>query len=295
MATPLTRVTQKLFGSQGPLGDFGIFGSKAAGSQTFSQDPVQIQSLQAFYEGWGDSIIGNYEPPMEDMNSLFLLAFRQLAYIFEKGIAEWDPNINYFIGSLVQENGIVYHSVSNSNINNDPSLDNGSNWLVGVGGQAGGVPTGSVIPWAGLAGNVPTGYIFCDGSAISRTTYSGLFNVIGVNYGPGDGTTTFNLPDTRGRILVGYDGTAEFPYQGLVGGSKTHQHTQGSLVVPAITHISGRGQNVPYGIDSEPVDDNSGGTDWSEHNLANVPVTGTTDLANGLPPYLVIGGSIIKT
>ena len=62
---------------------------------------------------------------------------------------------------------------------------------------------GVVLPFAGSA--APTGYLFCYGQAISRTTYSGLFGVIGTAYGNGDGSTTFNVPDLRGRVAVGMD------------------------------------------------------------------------------------------
>lgn len=49
----------------------------------------------------------------------------------------------------------------------------------------------------------PAGFLLCDGSSISRTTYSGLFGVIGVSYGKGDGSTTFNIPELQGRVIVG--------------------------------------------------------------------------------------------
>lgn len=62
-------------------------------------------------------------------------------------------------------------------------------------------PTGMVSGFGGSA--APEGWLFCDGSAVSRTGFSDLFNVISVTYGVGDGSTTFNLPDGRGRTLVG--------------------------------------------------------------------------------------------
>lgn len=52
---------------------------------------------------------------------------------------------------------------------------------------------------------VPAGYLYCDGRAVSRTTYANLFNVIGARFGAGDGTTTFNLPDWRGTFMRGWD------------------------------------------------------------------------------------------
>ena len=67
------------------------------------------------------------------------------------------------------------------------------------------VPSGSVTAFAGST--APAGWLKCDGSAISRTTYAALFNVIGTIYGAGDGSTTFNLPNLQvGRVPVGMDG-----------------------------------------------------------------------------------------
>jgi microcystin-dependent protein len=65
------------------------------------------------------------------------------------------------------------------------------------------VPIGGVIDWAGSS--LPTGYLYCDGSVISRTSYADLFAVIGTTYGAGDGSTTFALPDARGRVTAGMD------------------------------------------------------------------------------------------
>ncbi|MEQ8822745.1 MAG: tail fiber protein [Filomicrobium sp.] len=68
------------------------------------------------------------------------------------------------------------------------------------------VQTGSIISWPHTT--TPTGYLDCDGSAVSRTTYSELFDVIGTSYGSGDGSTTFNLPDYRGMIWRMWDNGA---------------------------------------------------------------------------------------
>jgi len=66
-----------------------------------------------------------------------------------------------------------------------------------------GVPTGSVFCMA--VATVPSGYLECDGAAVSRTTYAALFAIIGVNYGSGNGSSTFNLPDLRGEFVRGFD------------------------------------------------------------------------------------------
>lgn len=67
-------------------------------------------------------------------------------------------------------------------------------------------PTGMITPFAGSA--APGGWLLCNGLAVSRTSYSTLFATIGTTFGAGDGSTTFNLPDLRGRIVIGV-GTGE--------------------------------------------------------------------------------------
>lgn len=74
------------------------------------------------------------------------------------------------------------------------SVDDGSVWTPVL-------PPGLIMPYAG--GTAPPGYLICDGSAVSRTTYATLFAAIGTAYGAGNGTTTFNLPDLQGRVPVG--------------------------------------------------------------------------------------------
>ena len=71
-------------------------------------------------------------------------------------------------------------------------------------------PTGSIIML--LTTDVPDGFLLCDGSTISRTTYKNLFDVIGVTYGAGDGNLTFQLPDFRNRVPWGIDGDTTFGY-----------------------------------------------------------------------------------
>lgn len=65
-------------------------------------------------------------------------------------------------------------------------------------------PTGIVTAFAGSS--APQGFLLCNGEAVSRSTYAALFSVIGTAHGTGDGTTTFNLPDYRGRFLRGVAG-----------------------------------------------------------------------------------------
>lgn len=106
-------------------------------------------------------------------------------------------------------------------------------------------PIGSIQAYAALA--TPVNWLLCDGSAISRTTYSNLFAVVSTTHGSGDGTTTFNLPDLRGRVPAGLDnmgGSAANRLTstvltasntlGATGGAQTHILTTAQL--PAHKH-----------------------------------------------------------
>lgn len=125
-----------------------------------------------------------------------------------------------------------------------------------------GVPPGTVFYYAGST--PPTGYFEGYGEAVSRTTYSNLFAAIGTVYGTGDGTTTFNVPDCRGRFIAGEDdmgGTAagrltnsvsggvDGSTLGATGGEEKHTLTSSeippvSVTIPARTTGSLGGANI---------------------------------------------------
>jgi len=86
-----------------------------------------------------------------------------------------------------------------------------------------GAPAGSGMLW--FTNSAPTGYLLCDGSAVSRTTYSALFGVIGTTYGVGDGSTTFNLPDLRQRIPIGRAASGTGSTLAGTFGAIDHTHT----------------------------------------------------------------------
>jgi microcystin-dependent protein len=113
------------------------------------------------------------------------------------------------------------------------------------------IPAGSVMDYAGTA--APSGWLLCYGQAVSRTTYAALFTAISTTYGSGDGSTTFNLPDLRGRVAAGKDdmgGSAANRITaagsgitgttlGAAGGTQTHTLTEAQM--PAHTHSGGFG------------------------------------------------------
>lgn len=97
------------------------------------------------------------------------------------------------------------------------------------------LPTGTVVPHA--SSTVPDGFLACDGTAVSRTTYANLFTVIGTTFGAGDGSTTFNTPDLRGIFVrgVGSQVISSVTYDGSTLGTKRKDRTNNSGVTAATT------------------------------------------------------------
>jgi len=102
------------------------------------------------------------------------------------------------------------------------------------------LPVGVFFPYAGAA--APSGYLLCDGSAVSRTTYAALFTAIGTSYGVGDGSTTFNVPDMKGRVPAGKEASATRLTATHFGGNSTALGAVGGLesnnVILTHTHIA---------------------------------------------------------
>ena len=113
------------------------------------------------------------------------------------------------------------------------------------------LPIGTQVAYGGIV--PPTGWLICDGSAVSRTTYAELFKVIGTSYGACEGSTTFNLPNKKGRVSAGYDSTnSKFNAIGKHIGEETHMLTIAEM--PEHTHSintsstsGGQVDNMPWG------------------------------------------------
>jgi microcystin-dependent protein len=159
------------------------------------------------------------------------------------------------------------------------------------------IPVGGVTQYAGSTAP-SVNYAICDGAAIDRTTYATLFARIGTTYGVGNGSTTFNLPNLKGRVPVGRDSAqTEFDTLAETGGAKTHEH--GSSTMTA-------GLNMFRAGDQSYIDSNErNGTTYSENrrwyvtaggffgNLAETTNVGTgifgnTDSGSSLQPYIVM-------
>lgn len=175
-----------------------------------------------------------------------------------------------------------------------------------------GTPIGAISAWG--TATAPTGWLLCNGAAVSRTTYSSLYALIGTTYGTGDGSTTFNVPNLKGKVIVGLDSAqTEFDAINESGGAKTH--TLGTTEIPAHTHgaatltgsisnfavqSSGTGAsasgiasvNTTPGTVGYPSSSGSGNSGWSDEIDLNATHTHTSvgggAAHNNLQPYLTL-------
>lgn len=133
------------------------------------------------------------------------------------------------------------------------------------------VPVGSITMHG--ASTAPTGWLACEGAAVSRTTYAGLFAAIGTTFGVGDGSTTFNVPDMRGEFARGWDNTRGVDPSRAFGSAQAdeleaHVH---SITPPASNDTAGSGLTATGTGGSETITPyNSASTGGSETRPRNI-------------------------
>lgn len=187
----IARVTQQVFAGTPGFEQVAEFGSLAAGTPVFTNNVATIQSLNAWAVGWFNAVIGNNSPAIEDMNGFCLVVTQQLAYGFQAGVPEWDAGTTYYAGSLVQSAGILYVSLTNTNLNN--AVTSTTNWATPT--QNGTVtplsiasnvtvPAVSTMSWAnptiqsGVTVSVPSGTRFSSEGTIKVL---GTFVILGTS------------------------------------------------------------------------------------------------------------------
>lgn len=159
------------------------------------------------------------------------------------------------------------------------------------------VPAGAMMNFGGST--IPTGWLQCYGQAVSRATYAALFTAIGTVHGAGDGSTTFNLPDARGRVLAGLDnmggtsanrltnpgstGGMDGDILGNAGGQETHVLTIGEMPSHnfSITLAHSHGAN------------GNSSTNWSDGDTGGGSNTGTTNTLGSNTPHNVVQPTLI--
>ena len=176
--------------------------------------------------------------------------------------------------------------------------------LTGIEGTA----TGTILPWS--AASLPSGFLECAGAAVSRSTYSALFAVVGTTYGAGDGSSTFNLPNLADNVPVGKSnnkalastgGANAVAATGNVGGSTanatlseaqlaSHSHSVALSInaAPAASGTVSRGFNYPSGSKGT---NSAGSGNGHSHNMS---ATFSGDSTSVLQPYIALI-YIIKT
>lgn len=224
----LARVFQKIFGLSAPLGEIAKFGSLNAGTPEFTNDASLVQSYANWIGGWKAAVMGGNSPALEDMNAFCFLNSYQLAYLFEKGIPEWDIETTYEINSLVVVSGVTYQSKTAANVGN--AVTASANWrryspeLCGVMKDF-------------LGATLPEGFVFASGKTIGDAASGSteranadtldLFTMLWADYSNallpiydsagvlsarvGSAAADFALhkritvPDLRGRVAAGKD------------------------------------------------------------------------------------------
>tara|TARA_R100001082_G_scaffold27114_1_gene13505 strand:- start:1703 stop:3001 length:1299 start_codon:yes stop_codon:yes gene_type:complete len=173
--------------------------------------------------------------------------------------------------------------------------------------------SGMVMPYAGTS--APTGFLLCGGQAVSRTTYSDLFAVIGTTYGVGDGSSTFNVPDLQGRVVAGKDdmsgssanrltdavtGGLNGDTLGDTGGTESHtltsaqsglrQHSHSATTT--LTRVSGSGSSS--GIEDDSSRNTVTNSSFVSTTISNSSALDASEAHNNVQPTIILN-YIIKT
>ena len=178
--------------------------------------------------------------------------------------------------------------------------------------------SGMVMPYAGSS--APTGFLLCGGQAVSRTTYSGLFAVVGTTYGVGDGSSTFNLPDLQGRVVAGKDdmsgasanrltdavtGGLNGDTLGDTGGTESHTLTSAQSGLVGHTHGVSASLEATTGAGASTTGVDTGDSAFQGNNAANntsminvsisaVASADASEAHNNVQPTIILN-YIIKT
>ena len=272
----ITRKTQKIFGGDyildGAQTEIAVFGSKKDGAPAYSVDPDAIQSAN-YSQGWNDAVLTSLDglkkmPLLQDSNALFYVLSRNLAYLNQAGIAEYDSNTVYYINDICRDVGTtnIYKSITDDNTGN--VLTDSVNWefLSDLRGQ----PVGSII----IHGSdiPPDGYLEANGSNISRIVYANLFSIYGETYGVGDGSTTFGIPDLRGEFIRGWDNGRGIDVGRVFGSAqgdefRSHSHGGG---MDNVQNLIGGGAGAFVHLNTQPLPDTglAGGAETRPRNVA---------------------------
>lgn len=192
------------------------------------------------------------------------------------------PNASSTGAPTLSINGLAAVSISGATLQaNQPVIliyDATDAIFIMAGASGGGSPPGLISAFGG--GTAPLGWLLCQGQAVSRTTYASLFAIIGTNYGSGDGSTTFNLPNLQQRFPLGKAASGTGSTLGAAGGVIDHTHS-----IPALLLANSASNPDGSGILRIQFDGSSPG--WE---LTPVPanITGADTSGSANPPFQVV-------
>ncbi len=303
----ITRKTQKLFGTSGPSSDFSQFGSLQAGSVIYSQDPAAIQALTAWLQGLTASLITVGSEPsvpvLEETNALFLVAFYQLAYLFQQGIPEYDATTVYYMNSFCQVSGSIYQSIADNNVGHTPS-SSPLYWTA----PANSAPAGNV--YGGLAQNAAIDPVYSfDISACSAKNDAGVYQInapaitnksVNSLWNPGssngalDAGTIGSSPDVIYIFAVGKSSnstTGDFLYsKSRTAPDMTRPNAQGFDIKRLVGHRYWTGTQFAQGIASG----NGSSRKFNLFNPIKILNAGTSSIFADVDASAYVDGNIAK-
>ena len=212
-------------------------------------------------------------PPSPSVNQTYTVGTRTWTWT---GVV-WELTGATGLGAVGTEqilDAAVTSAKLSSNAVTTAKIADGAVTAVKLGPDAGGMPAGSIITFAGSSS--PSGWLLCFGQAVSRTTYASLYSAIGTTYGVGDNSTTFNLPDLRGRVIAGLDN---------MGGSAASRLTNTTITGGAETlgNIGGAQTHLLTGAESgTSAHGHTGSTNTTGAHTHNVIGGGQNNINNGI-------------
>lgn len=247
----LDRKTQKIFGATSTGTEITAFATTQDENPTFTRDLDQIQNVN-WEQGWfKETDNGNQRPFAEDRNSVDFAITRQLAYILQAGIPEWDAGTDYHINDMCRVANQLYISLANNNTNNNPISS--PNWWRSytIDNEDAGM-VGEIKMYAGTI--LPSSkWMFCRGQELNKTDYALLYNRIGDAYGIASNNQSFKLPNFYGRIPIGIGMSGDMSRAGYQFGTLNHTHIQ---TAHKHTNVGGLAISVAGGKHTHTITDN---------------------------------------
>lgn len=200
----IERSTQEIFANQAGSRQITAFGTAKSETPTFTKELSEIQNTN-YLHGWAQAILPDKAPFEEDMNALFYAITKQLAYIFQEGIPEYDPNTEYSQNALARgvDSNVIYSSVVANNLGND--LADTNYWVPFItGGTLANYEIGK--PEITLSNTLLPNEIWLEGGKVTKSLYPKIAAIYGNTYAPStaaDIDTYLYLPDFRNRAIWG--------------------------------------------------------------------------------------------